>query len=323
MRIVLILTAALALLCPAVSPASAATAIFYSKPDNTYGWCAGYSYSKSESCARGGCEEYGGTDCQLAVECDGGWSAAAFAADPRSGFGAACNFGSAGGARSAALIACVTATGALCWTDAAFDGNGNETSERSNAGFDYAFYAQGLLNMAGYDAGNIDGQMGGRTRAAIRAFESDLGLPPRGEADDRLIGLLLYFVHGGKLVGESMQGALGRDMSEFLFSYAGDAVRSFSAELAALPDSERLTALAAAMTSAGTRCTLPAVSAELINGDIESEAWNVGCAEGEFTVLFAGSMTVISDGFSDSAPPPQNKSSPVILNEPNPNLSNG
>ena len=50
---------------------------------------------------------------------------------------------------------------------------------------------QGILNKNGYDAGTADGVMGARTRAAIKAFEADSGLPVDGEVDDDLIKALL------------------------------------------------------------------------------------------------------------------------------------
>lgn len=50
---------------------------------------------------------------------------------------------------------------------------------------------QGILNKNGYDAGVADGVMGARTKAAIKAFEADSGLPVDGEIDDALIKALL------------------------------------------------------------------------------------------------------------------------------------
>jgi len=47
--------------------------------------------------------------------------------------------------------------------------------------------AQDKLNYLGFDTGSPDGQMGPRTRSAIRAFQRSLGLPETGEVDKRLI----------------------------------------------------------------------------------------------------------------------------------------
>ncbi len=47
--------------------------------------------------------------------------------------------------------------------------------------------AQEKLNYLGFDTGTPDGQMGPRTRSAIRAFQRSLGLPETGEVDKRLI----------------------------------------------------------------------------------------------------------------------------------------
>ena len=47
--------------------------------------------------------------------------------------------------------------------------------------------AQDKLNYLGFDTGTPDGQMGPRTRSAIRAFQRSLGLPETGEVDKRLM----------------------------------------------------------------------------------------------------------------------------------------
>ncbi|GAA0777853.1 hypothetical protein E1180_17195 [Roseibium denhamense] len=47
--------------------------------------------------------------------------------------------------------------------------------------------AQEKLNYLGFDTGSPDGQMGPRTRSAIRAFQRSLGLPETGTVDRRLI----------------------------------------------------------------------------------------------------------------------------------------
>ena len=47
--------------------------------------------------------------------------------------------------------------------------------------------AQDKLNYLGFETGTPDGQMGPRTRSAIRAFQRSLGLPETGEVDGRLL----------------------------------------------------------------------------------------------------------------------------------------
>lgn len=47
--------------------------------------------------------------------------------------------------------------------------------------------AQDKLNYLGFDTGTPDGQMGPRTRSAIRAFQRSLGQPETGEVDRRLL----------------------------------------------------------------------------------------------------------------------------------------
>lgn len=47
--------------------------------------------------------------------------------------------------------------------------------------------AQDKLNYLGFDTGTPDGQMGPRTRSAIRAFQRSIGMPETGEVDNRLL----------------------------------------------------------------------------------------------------------------------------------------
>ena len=44
-----------------------------------------------------------------------------------------------------------------------------------------------ILNKNGYDAGGADGVMGGKTKAAIVAFQKDNGMEPTGEVDEKLV----------------------------------------------------------------------------------------------------------------------------------------
>ena len=44
-----------------------------------------------------------------------------------------------------------------------------------------------ILNKNGYDAGNPDGVMGGKTKTAIMAFQKDNGMEPTGEIDEKLV----------------------------------------------------------------------------------------------------------------------------------------
>jgi len=50
---------------------------------------------------------------------------------------------------------------------------------------------QAILNQNGYEAGNPDGVMGGKTKTAIAQFQKDNGLEPTGEIDQTLIKTLL------------------------------------------------------------------------------------------------------------------------------------
>ncbi|MET3792139.1 peptidoglycan-binding protein [Aquamicrobium terrae] len=50
---------------------------------------------------------------------------------------------------------------------------------------------QAILNKNGYSAGAVDGVMGGKTKDAIIAFQTDNGLSPTGEVDEKLVEALL------------------------------------------------------------------------------------------------------------------------------------
>ncbi len=47
------------------------------------------------------------------------------------------------------------------------------------------------LNLLGYDAGPADGRAGKRTRAALRAFQSDRGIPADGHPSHQVLAILL------------------------------------------------------------------------------------------------------------------------------------
>src|SRR6188472_3244075 len=110
------LPGALLLLLLAQTPAHGQTAIYYSAPENAFGWCAGYSYERAQSCARNYCEKYGGTDCRLALDCNSGWGAIAWAESPLRGVGITCGMNEADGARYLALTSCMETAKGMCWT---------------------------------------------------------------------------------------------------------------------------------------------------------------------------------------------------------------
>ena len=48
-----------------------------------------------------------------------------------------------------------------------------------------------ILNKNGYDAGGADGVMGGKTKTAIMAFQTDNKMQATGEIDEKLVKALL------------------------------------------------------------------------------------------------------------------------------------
>jgi hypothetical protein len=59
---------------------------------------------------------------------------------------------------------------------------------------------QRLLGELGYDPGPADGVIGPRTRAAVRAFQTDAGLPVDGEISDELYAALSEVVSSGQRI---------------------------------------------------------------------------------------------------------------------------
>ncbi len=66
---------------------------------------------------------------------------------------------------------------------------------------------QAALNGLGFDAGEPDGQAGPRTRAAVRAFQKDRGLPADGYADKRVFDTITAAAQNAGQSNASDQGA--------------------------------------------------------------------------------------------------------------------
>ena len=73
------------------------------------------------------------------------------------------------------------------------------------------------------------------------------------------------------------------------------AVAGFSEEIAQRPDEARRLTLATVLSNWGTKCTLPAKSAEPVPAD-GSGGWWVTCDEGEWTVSWTDKMHLIANG---------------------------
>jgi hypothetical protein len=184
----LLLAGAGVLLLPAA--ARAGTVLYYSAPDLGYGWCSEHgSQSATRECARQSCEGAGNSDCRLVLDCGSGWAAVA-ETDGNSVVAAVCERNSAIHARHHALLLCIAAAAAECWTITAFFGS-SETSHADNRAFDQAWYVQVLLAESGYEIGPIDGDLGPRTRRAIRDVQSRAGLAETGTPSPAVLKLLL------------------------------------------------------------------------------------------------------------------------------------
>ena len=301
--------AAGALLLPPFSftPASAGSAVYYSPSQNGYGWCAGYSNNRAHSCARSYCDEWGGNDCTLAVECNGGWGAVALAQDPISGIGVLCGVTGSTFARYMALANCMVASRTLCWTSTTFDGDGDELSEAANRAFDMAWYAQVMLQLGNYEPGTADGEIGPETRAAIEEFQTDIGRQPTGVLDDELFLRLVDSVGGvQRFVRIVERDVIEKERAEFgdiMYGYSPSPrpALSFTGELMERPAEDRRTALATFLSASGTTCSVPALEAEPM--DPSSDVWEIDCVEGSYTLMMSDGSWIVVDNSSESTGP--------------------
>jgi hypothetical protein len=283
--------------------AAADTVIYYSPPDNTYGWAAGYGSSRAHDLARGYCIDAGGGACEAVVECGTGWGAIAVAQEPYAGVGAVCGINNADYARIWSLAHCMVAANTLCWTNTTFSGGGSQASEASNLGFDMTWYVQIMLQLRHYDPGSADGELGPRTREAISKFQSEQGLPVSGEPDDVTFRRLLDVVGGiGHFVDTINEDAVeGRsEQRDWGYAYASKVAPelSISGELMERPIEERLMALAAMLRDSDRDCSVPAKDAQLLDDGGGSGVWSIDCAEGSYTMILSadGSRMTMTGG---------------------------
>lgn len=280
-----------AILTAGLHGAQAATAIFYSEPDETYGWAAGYGYAKAEARAQSECQGSGGKTCRFAIECGGGWGAVAISDDSATGAAFACGFTSSGTARGAALGVCMQATRAMCWTESAFDGNGNTIAAAKNDQFDMVWYAQFMLIGQGFlDSKTIlDGTDGPLTRSGVKAFQTKIGLPADGKITIDLVWRLLNGEGGPQELARRFGKAYAKFMPEWenhLMSFGTTPVpaTTYSEALATYSRDEQLLGLATILQLADQPCTLPARDAEAIPPD-GSGGWHVMCDGADYTML--------------------------------------
>lgn len=307
----LVLAVALFLALPMVS-AQAAAAIVFSDPEEVYGWCAGYGASEAGACAQRHCRNAGGTNCLIALSCNDGWGAIAFATGDARGYGATCGVTNAWSARSSALARCMDAANARCHLVSTFQRNGNEMAEHADEEFEHVWFAQLLLQMRHHELGNADGEMGPNTRAAVKAFQEAIGEEPDGIADAELVERLIEANGGEFEFIDTIRRAfiadklVGYEDVTYGHSSAPAPARSFPEVLAALDEGEQRRMMAVYLAGGGTSCTVPARQAYPL-GDKVSEIWSVECAEGAYTVFISAGSRMITSGGSapsgDAGPP--------------------
>ena len=290
------------------TPAKGDSAIYYSPSQNGFGWCAGYSNNRAHSCARSYCDEWGGNDCTLAVECNGGWGAVALAQDPIVGVGALCGVNQSTFARYVALANCMVASRTLCWTSATFDGDGDEVSEADNLAFDMAWYAQVMLQLGGHELGTADGEIGAATRTALKEFQTSIGREPTGDLTDELFWRLVDSVGGvQRFVRIIEKEVIEEEKAEFgdlMYGYSPSPAPalSFTGELMQRSEDDRRMALSTLLSSSGTTCSVPAIDAKPM--DASSDVWEVECAEGSYILMMSDETWIVVDNSPDAAEQP-------------------
>lgn len=291
------------LLNPAfISAGSADTVFFYSDPDEQYGWAAGYGSSRAERDAREACRARG-SQCQLVLQCGGGWSAVAFADNSATAVAFSCGYGNATSARVAALQSCVAKAKALCWTNATISNNGKARSDKNNRDFDMTWYAQGLLQHLKIPAApTMTGTMDEKTRAALKYVRTKLGLQPNGQLDETLFNILVgatsrrRFVQNIDAIFQDQSAKYSDSIADHIYARGRrpNTLVDFGDAIAARTDTERRTALATLISLNREPCTLPAKRAEPLPSVAGS--WWVTCDEREWTVSVSDTLILTTPG---------------------------
>lgn len=288
------------------APAFAASAISHSVPENVYGWCAGYAQAQANRCAQQNCRKQGGSACRFVVGCVGP-GATAFAERPARGFGAAC-LGDERSARMAALIGCISATNALCWTNVTFTSNGRASDAGANLRFDQIWIAQIALQSLKFFKEAADGSLSEATQAAVGAFQKEIGRAPTGTIDEELLRRMVDAVGGPR----HLAGIIKREQLSSLERQLVGAkpVRLFYTALNALPPEkpqqyfkrlngeELKQALTTYMKARGATCKTPSPSVSTISENIwivvcNDVTYNVVFNEGGYSMITGGGLTII------------------------------
>jgi hypothetical protein len=273
------------------APVKADTAVFYSKPEDTFGWSAGWAPSRAAAEAQRYCQNGGGTACEQVLACRGGWGAVAYAEAPVIGVGAVCGLANSQAASNWAFTSCIVATGGVCKLDTLFYDSGRSVQTYDNAASERLRFLQWSLSTR-FDVGTIDGQMGASTKAAIEAAQTHFGLPVTGQMDDELLARAIKSIGGIRAVADEFRRGLeNRRKAQPLppgYEYAwgpNPPKPLWTGErLAATYDTgDQMHVLARALTHLGVACKEPAQYGAP-QPQLGSNIWRVDCAEGTYYV---------------------------------------
>jgi hypothetical protein len=203
------------------------------------------------------------------------------------------------------------ASNTFCHVDQTFDRGGNVRSEADNRTFDQIWFAQVLLDLSNNNAGTYDGEMGPKTRAAIRAFQKQIGVPQTGEVDDALIAQLRDGMGGAGALLDLMRNDpsyVGK-VPDYTFSYSASPVptTTLGEEIMLRSEADRRMALATMLNTANVPCSRPARSVA-VYAETKFADWHIDCADGahRLSVTGPGAWKVYDDGGGAADASPRN-----------------
>lgn len=162
---------------------------------------------------------------------------------------------------------------------------------------------QQLLNDLGYDAGPVDGIMGSKTRSAIRAYQTDQGLPTSGQPSRSLFAKLQTSASGGGTAsgGTTTRSAVSSDLvadiqSELrrrgyeisavdgrLNEATGEAIRRYQSDAGLTIDGYPTQSLLASLRTSTTSDSTQLTSRELVRrtqAELNKRGYDAGPADG-------------------------------------------
>ncbi len=280
-----------ALLLAATAPATVRAEITFAiDNDLSLGFCVNCGAGGWESAVQS-CKDAGGPACQIPLTCPRGWAAIASSSNDWSeALAISCGIRSEALARLASITACMTKLNGYCTTTQTISPNGKITKFTAPGPLFTTYIAQAALGLSGYDVGTPDGEMGPKTRAALHAFQDDIGLAKTDDISPETAWRTIMAFGGRQklwdIIAEEVVApnveALGNQL--YISAPKAKPPEPFGAELAGYEDDVRRNALALYLRGHGHPCSIPAIRA---TAPFENDTvyWNVDCKEAEYDLF--------------------------------------